>query len=1722
MTLGCDPNFSAEAHREAGDALAPSQELREHLDENSDFVVEMQGAVPRLAPAQAETWPTGCLQPLDHNAWTARLAQCSNLKELGIELAWGLHCSFLLFSQSRAGLPRSVHGAKSSAGLFPLPVRFPEGFSNAAHQAGSRIDFQFSISCWLAVACAALNAYYGCAEPVTSRVGGKVHDCALSALRVKIERFLSSETPHLSCFSQVCQELSEKRVSYTGEEISQPHPLTVDQILKSLPPVGHGGAIQVLPFLKGRTKFLVEHPLESLIPLRDRAGVSMSAKVHIAHGQELQVFQLLEQRGVINWVTDETIYRDSSGQLLNGLFGVVKPSKFTPAGEPVLRVIMNLVPANSLLQVISGDIAFLPGAASWLPLTVAAGEELFLSQGDMSAAFYLFELPLGWQQFMGFNYVVDGSQINRPAGQKYRPACRVLPMGWNSSVGIMQQISREILLQKGLPPELELHRARRVPAWFVGAVDMAHDKSCWWQVYLDNFFAAEKTSGTTGKDNAQLQQAAMKAWSSSGVLTAEDKQVLNSPEATELGIRFDGINGLLGCLPGRLMKTMWASIHLLQQNGATKKEMQVILGRWVFVLQFRRAGMGVLSRAWDAVERSWCRPQLRNALVREIQMLMCLGPLLQCDLRCKVDGEITCSDASESGGAAAVARSLAWSGHSLCSRLSDSRRSPIEVPIVVISLFNGVGGAYRIYDLLGLAVMAKISVDTSHEANRTTRSTWPDIDEYHDVNDISFSDVQRWANQYPRALELHLWAGFPCVHLSRVRAFRKNLQGDGSKLFWKLLEVLGWLQQVFGTFATVKFCIENVSSMDEDARREISEHLQVRPVKLDPADTLPFNRPRLAWCSEELYAMEGLELWEESDYVRAYASAPPVSISQWIKPGWSWPGEVEGYKFPTFMKSIPRQEPPPFPAGLQKCDQETIARWQAARFNFPKYQYQSRYLLHQAGHVPRLLEASEREILLGFGPGHTASCRSASEVKRSYSDYEHARLSLCGDSFAISSFAIMGAQMCASLVPRMSPAMIQQHLGLAPGASAHPSIPVPMTRMLAYDEDRGYEGTLDELAMQLGLTVNHTGSDAQSSLRDLDSVVAEWVEYQWARGAPLALISDCLCGLHFFWPEWRGLLRESWRLFKSWRRIEVPTRAPPLTVVLARAFVARAVHLNRLRLAALIAVGFHALLRTGELLELRFCDLEFSEECGVVSLKASKSGLRTGSQEAVALRDPLCLQILDVLFSTTAHHPGDKLWPHSGQAFRLAFKRLVTFFHAETFLFKPYSLRRGGTFAEDSTASAEALWCGATGGWLQLPKRTRQLPPRPQPWLPELLTTGLQQGLRKAGSGDFLWVSDDGLRARHLDDTGNEMHGVLMGSKPLAPCRAGAYFEVTLEEVRPGESPDGLTLGVTATSPDGLAPDDSPATLEHIPETWSLGYDGQMWDCKSGALTQVDWDPRSLAEGDVVGLLVTASEGELLIFRNGSAVCAGPRGIPVTSRKLYAVVDLLGAARADPSSAGLFRLPEGHEVRGWPMPVAVVDGEFLQEPPLKALASGVARHLDIIVGGNKQENGFRAFSEEEPERGCDGSCGRYVSPDEPREEMVQRLAWEIAGCPALLNRPFKDVKKVIDTKVLPAYEEELGEGKSSPQLLNDAIASDFSFLAKVHLISQRLSKSRCSRSLFRYQFDGYRGCDAFHGSELPLLLGVPDDGVTRIGSMEVREKGCTDSMILGDYGDVLS
>eukprot|EP00438_Fugacium_kawagutii_P004456 Skav232379 [mRNA] locus=scaffold1077:196454:198747:- [translate_table: standard] len=622
-----------------------------------------------------------------------------------------------------------------------------------------------------------------------------------------------------------------------------------------------------------------------------------------------------------------------------------------------------------------------------------------------------------------------------------------------------------------------------------------------------------------------------------------------------------------------------------------------------------------------------------------------------------------------------------------------------------------------------------------------------------------------------------MYAGFPCIHLSAVRAGRQNLSGEGSKLFWELLKLIGWVQEIFGVFCRVKWCVENVASMDEEARLQISQELDTIPIKLDPSDSLPFNRPRFAWMSEALYAMEGLDLIPEKEYVRAVVTEGHICDDQWMRPGWKRSHVGQGAIYPTFMKCIRRDRPPPVPAGLNRAGPRTLEMWEEENFKYPPYQFGPQYRV-VAGDRERLLDSSERELLLGFGPMHTDTCQSASVQKRSPSRHEDIRCSLCGDSFAISSFAIAAASLCSELMPRMRPGQIISRLGLAPGASAHPSVEVPMTRWLSYGGDRqGQRGPLSlavaSSGRQYGLPFHFIkGENLQSSsaatlqqaggssagfghhgvacprsfsresdrcrvtglmprnlprvllagrtqaerrrlragirLRDfsitaatlrryevavarvlpfledhedlthIDNIVCDYIELQWSRGEPLSYISDALCGLHHFWAELRGRLRNSWRLFKSWRRVETPSRAPPLTALLARAFIAKLVEDNEIAAATLISLGFHALLRTGELLNLTFGDLEFNETCGIVSLSASKSGRRTGTQEGVALRDSLTLQLIATLFSLSNRSQGEKLWPHSPQSFRGHFHRVCRFFRVCDLLFKPYSLRRGG------------------------------------------------------------------------------------------------------------------------------------------------------------------------------------------------------------------------------------------------------------------------------------------------------------------------------------------------------------------------------------------------------------------------------------------------------------
>ena len=210
-----------------------------------------------------------------------------------------------------------------------------------------------------------------------------------------------------------------------------------------------------------------------------------------------------------------------------------------------------------------------------------------------------------------------------------------------------------------------------------------------------------------------------------------------------------------------------------------------------------------------------------------------------------------------------------------------------------------------------------------------------------------------------------------------------------------------------------EFIVENVASMDVDVRDEISRLLQVIPYRLNPVNQVPNSRPRFCWTSVTLPRHPTMLLQRRNGYINVEIDGQWPEPSQWLSPGWEQADPSAIY--PTFMKAIVRTRAPPMPAGLARADSSCRSRWESHSFRYPPYQYRSEFLVfHPDEESGRLLNADERELLMGYGKGHTLMCASASNAKANLQAYEDERCSLVGDSFSIWSFCLFSA----AAVPR--------------------------------------------------------------------------------------------------------------------------------------------------------------------------------------------------------------------------------------------------------------------------------------------------------------------------------------------------------------------------------------------------------------------------------------------------------------------------------------------------------------------------------------------------------------------------------------------------------------------------------------------------------------------------------------------------------------------------------
>ena len=301
---------------------------------------------------------------------------CTSLEATGCALAWILERASLVSQEAhtlgvfcmlfdrcdwfRAGKRRALL-CEGDLREFRLTVR------GCTVTEVTQADFtkQWARSAWIWACIYCCNMLYGYGNPCKEGKWSAAERRAVRAIGSGVNRLLGHGRAHLPVDPDLDRELRSRKINYQGEEVGVCHRLTLEQVLPSLPPKGHGGSINALDFVSRHTQELLLNPSRSILEDDGRSLPRMKGIIHADDCEMQLIADELVERGVCQWIgsDDVAVYRGK--KVLNGLFGVEKGSKLDN-GKPVLRLIMNLVSSNATMRQVTGAVESLPSITSWM------------------------------------------------------------------------------------------------------------------------------------------------------------------------------------------------------------------------------------------------------------------------------------------------------------------------------------------------------------------------------------------------------------------------------------------------------------------------------------------------------------------------------------------------------------------------------------------------------------------------------------------------------------------------------------------------------------------------------------------------------------------------------------------------------------------------------------------------------------------------------------------------------------------------------------------------------------------------------------------------------------------------------------------------------------------------------------------------------------------------------------------------------------------------------------------------------------------------------------------------------------------------------------------------------------------------------------------------------------------------------------------------------------
>jgi len=159
-----------------------------------------------------------------------------------------------------------------------------------------------------------------------------------------------------------------------------------------------------------------------------------------------------------------------------------------------------------------------------------------------------------------------------------------------------------------------------------------------------------------------------------------------------------------------------------------------------------------------------------------------------------------------------------------------------------LSLFDGISTGRYCLDQAGIQVDNYFSSEINPSAIKISEKNYPDIIRLGDVTTIDTIDLPR--------IDL-LIGGSPCQGFSRAGKCL-NFEDPRSKLFFEYVRILNEIREYN---PDVKFLLENVV-MKKEWEDVISEHLGVKPVKINSRDFSGQYRLRLYWSNIPLLPYE--------------------------------------------------------------------------------------------------------------------------------------------------------------------------------------------------------------------------------------------------------------------------------------------------------------------------------------------------------------------------------------------------------------------------------------------------------------------------------------------------------------------------------------------------------------------------------------------------------------------------------------------------------------------------------------------------------------------------------------------------------------------------------------------------------------------------------------------------------------------------------------------------